>query len=145
MNLVTAIIVENALINGKEVAEEQQRHLRKVVRRIIPQIEKVFDKLDGDGNKVLTIEEIEAAAQAGHLTLPDDIKEFVQPERLLEMFEFLDQDQSGDVTRDEFVDGVCSLVVSAVPIETTQIFQLVRQTHRAVMDTLHEVQVGRAG
>jgi voltage-gated sodium channel len=139
MNLVTAIIVENALSNGREEGEEKQRYLRKVVKRIIPEIEEVFNKLDSDGSQALTIEEIEAAAFKGKLTLPNDIKEFVEPTKLLEMFEFLDNDQSGEITKDEFVDGVCSLVVSAVPIETTQILQLTRQTHRAVMDALQAV------
>jgi len=141
MNLVTAIIVENALVNGKEDAEERQRHLRRVVKKIIPEIENVFDSLDDDGSQALTIDEIELAARTGKLALPDGIKEFVEPAKLLEMFGFLDNDQSGDITRDEFVDGVCSLVVSSVPIETTQILQLMRQTHRAAMDTLQAVQV----
>jgi Ca2+-binding EF-hand superfamily protein len=134
MNLVTAIIVENALAHGREDTEENQRQLRKVVKRIVPEIEEVFDKLDTDGSESLTFEEIEAATHNGELTLPDDIREIVEPHRLLEIFEFLDMDQSGTIEKDEFVDGVGSLAVSAVPIETTQILKLMRRTHHSVME-----------
>ncbi|CAK0833477.1 unnamed protein product [Prorocentrum cordatum] len=129
----TAIIVENALAHGREDIEERQHEMRKVLKRIIPEIEEVFDKLDSDRSGVLTFEEIEAASNTGELALPEDIREIVEPHRLLEIFEFLDMDQSGDIEIDEFVDGVCSLAVSAVPIETTQILQLIRRTHHSVM------------
>lgn len=134
MNLVTAIIVENAMANGKEDMEERQAQLRKTVKRILPEIEQVFDTLSVDGSKALTLDGIEAAALQGEMVLPDDIREFVEPGRLIDVFDFLDMDGSGDVTKTEFVDGVCSLVVSSVPIETTQILQLVRQTHHLVVD-----------
>merc|ERR1712060_823906 len=41
---LTAIIVENALAHGREDVEESQRQMRKVVKRIVPEIEEVFDK-----------------------------------------------------------------------------------------------------
>lgn len=140
MNLVTAIIVENALAHGREDIEERQHEMRKVLKRIIPEIEEVFDKLDSDRSGVLTFEEIEAASNTGELALPEDIREIVEPHRLLEIFEFLDMDQSGDIEIDEFVDGVCSLAVSAVPIETTQILQLIRRTHHSVMAMERDLQ-----
>jgi len=135
MNLVTAIIVESAMSQGSEAAEEKANELRKVLRRILPEIEEVFDNLDSDGGGYLTIKEIKEAAKNGSLVLPEGIKEYVAPEKLQDVFDFLDVDQSGEIDKSEFVDGVCTLVVSTVPIETTQILQLLRQTHRVLVET----------
>merc|ERR1712151_13132 len=89
MNLVTAIIVENAMENGREDAEEKQNEIRKVLKRILPDIEQVFDTMDQSQDGSLTLDEIEDALNNGMLILPDDIKEYVAPDKLRDMFEFL--------------------------------------------------------
>jgi len=134
MNLVTAVIVENAMANGREDAEEMQIHLRRKLRKILPEIDEVFDGLDTNGNNALEIEELIQAAEDGVLTFPEDIKSYVDPSKLLDIFEFLDANQSGVIERQEFFEGICHLVVSSVPLETTQILQLVRKSHDMLSD-----------
>jgi len=139
MNLVTAVIVENAMANGKEDTEEMQLHLRKKLKKILPEIDEVFDRLDVDGNDSLEMEELVKAAEDGNLTFPLDIQSYVDPYKLIDLFEFLDANQSGVIDRTEFFDGICALVVSSVPLETTQILQLVRKSHNVLVDICAEV------
>jgi len=135
MNLVTAIIVENAMAKGREDTEERQSSMRKLLKTLLPEIQRVFDRLDVDHSGTLDLLELEVAARQGNLNLPECIKEFVAPDRLMDVFEYLDADQSGEIDKHEFVDGISSLAVSGVPIETTQILQLLRHTHEVLMDT----------
>jgi len=139
MNLVTAVIVENAMANGKEDTEEMQLHLRKKLKKILPEIDEVFDRLDVDGNDSLEMEELVKAAEDGNLTFPLDIQSYVDPYKLIDLFEFLDANQSGVIDRTEFFDGICALVVSSVPLETTQILQLARKSHNLLEDVCKNV------
>merc|ERR1740121_475085 len=135
MNLVTAVVVENALANGRMDADEMHIHMRRKLKKILPDIEDVFDELDVDGSNSIEIEELHEAAQKGNLSFPDEIKAYVDPFKLVDIFELLDADQSGVIERSEFFDGICALVVSSVPLETTQILQLVRRSHDMISDT----------
>lgn len=135
MNLVTAIIVENALAKGREDAEEKQNILRKMLKKHLPDIEEVFDKLDLDKSGCLEMAELQEAARDAKIILPEDLKEYVDPFKLLEIFDLLDADRSGMIERSEFVDGIATLVVSAVPLETTQILALLRQSHEVLLDS----------
>ncbi|CAK0909121.1 unnamed protein product [Prorocentrum cordatum] len=123
------------MAKGREDAEEKQTALRKMLKKHLPDIEEVFDILDLDNSNCLSMAELEAAAQNGKLVLPEDLKEYVDPCKLLDIFYLLDADQSGMIERGEFIDGIASLVVSSVPLETTQILQLLRQSHEVLMDT----------
>ncbi|CAK0847184.1 unnamed protein product [Prorocentrum cordatum] len=122
------------MANGREDAEEMQIHLRRKLRKILPEIDEVFDGLDTNGNNALEIEELIQAAEDGVLTFPEDIKSYVDPSKLLDIFDFLDANQSGVIERQEFFEGICHLVVSSVPLETTQILQLVRKSHDMLSD-----------
>lgn len=137
MNMVTAVIVETAMSNAAE-EEDQKLHARRAhVKKLLPEIQAVFDRLDVDGSMALSLEELEEAAQSGELELPDGIKDLVDPNRVLDVFDFLDTDQSGEINRVEFVEGICSIALSAVPIETTQILQLLRSTSQGVAHIDH--------
>jgi len=139
MNLVTAVIVENAMANGREDAEEMQMFLRRKLKRLLPQIDAAFDGLDVNGNNCLDMDDLVRAAEEGSLTFPQDIQSYVDPYKLIDLFEFLDSDRSGVIERAEFFDGICALVVSSVPLETTQILQLVRKSHNVLVDICAEV------
>jgi hypothetical protein len=50
------------------------------------------------------------------------------------MFEFLDKDKSGEVDKEEFVDGVCCLALSSISVEAMQMLQLLRSCHQMLVD-----------
>jgi hypothetical protein len=132
MNMVTAVIVETAMAQSVEDAEERLLFLRLKIKKMGPDIEAAFDKLDADGRQHLSLQALEEAAHSGDLRMPDDIQDLVDPAKLVDLFGFLDTNMSGEISRSEFIHGIKSLVMSEVPIETTQILELSRHTHHIV-------------
>jgi voltage-gated sodium channel len=133
MNLVTAIIVENALSKGREDEHDRASELRQTVKRIIPDIMAVFDKIDTDGSGSVTMAEVAAVANSGELILPSSIHKYVEPDRLLDLLTSFDMDGSGEIDRQEFVDGVVWLVISDVPMETHHILVLLKQCNELLL------------
>lgn len=115
-----------------EDAEERLLFLRMKIKKVVPDIEAAFDKLDQDGRQYLSLEDLREAAHSGDLRMPDDVMEFVDPAKLVDLFWFLDTSVSGEVSRSEFIHGIKSLIMSEVPVETTQILELLRHTHHVV-------------
>merc|ERR1712129_125469 len=82
----------------------------------------------------LTRDELESA--------PDHIKkellEYMQsgPESLMELFEMLDVDESGEVDVEEFCDGVAKLVYSEAPVELIRVLKQLKLI-RNHLDVMH--------
>jgi len=135
MNLVTAVIVESAIAGASEDAEMDRKMMRKQLKRLVPAIQEVFMKLDTDNEGTLSREEL---AQAD-IVWPQELAKTIQTDKLVDLFEFLDIDDNNQIDRKEFVDGVCHLALSSVPIETTQILQMLRLVNtrvEAIQDSL---------
>jgi voltage-gated sodium channel len=135
MNLVTAIIVENAMAKSREDAEEALQVKRKVFRRVEPSLRSAFRKMDQDRSGTLTVNEVAECLQHRHFKLPSDVEDFIETDKLIDFFNFLDDDDSGEIDEDEFVSGVAHLAFSNVSIETTQILQLVRSAAEVSKNT----------
>jgi hypothetical protein len=135
MNLVTAIIVDNALAKGREEAEEMLAERRRRLKQAEPELRTLFRRLDRDRSGTVTFEEVESSLQDPRvMKLSPAIKEYVDCEKLIEIFEFLDDDNSGEINEDEFVGGVCQMALSSVPVETTQMLGHLRHIKEVVDD-----------
>jgi len=104
MNLVTAHLVEASISHSMRDREMEKYKLRK----LRPEILKAFRAMDQDSDMLLTRQEV---AQF-HSGLPAEILKIVPQESFLELFDFLDSDESGSITEQEFIDGVEQLVMS---------------------------------
>merc|ERR1719414_2635651 len=113
MNLVTAVIVESAIKTGKEDAEMMRHQVRSRLGHIIPHIQRIFSELDKSKDGSIQQAELDFS----HINLPDDLKQILQPDKLMDLFQLLDVDNDGQIEADEFVDGVCQLALSTVPTE----------------------------
>jgi hypothetical protein len=133
MNLVTAAIVNTAISQSNDDAMERRRGMRKMVKRLIPDIAKLFDDLDADKSGFLVAEEL-SDTFFDHVTIPKRLESILRHEKLSDLFEFLDMDGSGEVTREEFVDGVVHLVLQNQPFETSQTLQLLRSQQANIRD-----------
>merc|ERR1712032_255218 len=101
-------------------------------------LESIFDQLDRSQRGYVDIPDLGTPIDMSKIgpRLPTEIQAVVQqPDKLLDMFEYLDTDNSGTVDKHEFIDGVGHLVLTSVPMELTQIIQLVRTT-RSMMTHL---------
>jgi hypothetical protein len=148
MNLITAVIVDNA-ITESDADRERERHMkRKRLRALQPTIKQIFQELinhasmDGpcprtSTDKIcLSISGMRSALRGMLATrtieLPADIREILHADRLVEVCDYLDFDRSGEIDEDEFTNGIFSLMLQAVPIETTQMLQLLRSQSDAL-------------
>ena len=77
------------------------------------EFEKMFEKLDLDGNGVISLQEIEAAPPE----LADELAKCFQTDDLVELFGILDLDQVGKVSIKEFCQELVKVVVSERSID----------------------------
>jgi hypothetical protein len=125
MNLITAAIVNTSISQGIEDERDRRRKLRREVRTLTPEIEKIFDMLDSDGSGQLHMDELDESDFA-NIRIPKTLQSFINPDKMADLFEFLDMDNSGSIDKDEFVDGVVHLVLQNVSFEMSQTLQLLR-------------------
>eukprot|EP00746_Dinoflagellata_sp_MGD_P006957 gnl/MRDRNA2_/MRDRNA2_113734_c0_seq1.p1 gnl/MRDRNA2_/MRDRNA2_113734_c0~~gnl/MRDRNA2_/MRDRNA2_113734_c0_seq1.p1 ORF type:complete len:652 (-),score=97.96 gnl/MRDRNA2_/MRDRNA2_113734_c0_seq1:154-2109(-) len=134
MNLMTAIIVENAMEMAKEDEEAQLHELALRKKKEFDKLTRVFLSLDGDESGDIHEEEFEKA----FMTRPDILDKF----RLLDFDEkdfkrlFTDLDNGdGVLTTDEFLDGMMRMQGAARAKEVIRVQKNVERLH-SQMDTL---------
>jgi hypothetical protein len=140
MNLVTAVIVDQAITHGNEDRELQMTMKRKRWMELEPQIRLVFQELDLLASGELSVKDVrdglDGMGSAFKKRLPADLKGILDSEQLVELYDYLDSDGSGGIDEAEFVNGIFSLMFQSVPIETTQMLHLLRSNSEA----LHKIQ-----
>jgi Ca2+-binding EF-hand superfamily protein len=125
----------NAIDDAKVDAELEQADKRRRLKQLQPQIKRIFEVFDKDSDGELDITELCAALRRHQpVGVPADVKEIIRSEKLVDLFEFLDIDNSGTVNEDEFVQGVGHLAMSTVPVETTQTLNLLKLNLRLIAE-----------
>eukprot|EP00746_Dinoflagellata_sp_MGD_P133371 gnl/MRDRNA2_/MRDRNA2_67064_c0_seq1.p1 gnl/MRDRNA2_/MRDRNA2_67064_c0~~gnl/MRDRNA2_/MRDRNA2_67064_c0_seq1.p1 ORF type:complete len:501 (+),score=98.39 gnl/MRDRNA2_/MRDRNA2_67064_c0_seq1:2-1504(+) len=106
MNLVTAIIVENAMQTAEADKENILKTLKERRHEDLKLLEKMFQALDRDGSGVLHKEEFNKAVQ-DHDTIRQHLRLLgFSEEDFLDLFRDIDANEDGSVTVKEFVHGV---------------------------------------
>lgn len=123
MNLVTAVLVENALENAAVEAEAERLNLKHKIKEALPTLLETFEDLDEDGSGYISRDEIEGVPVT---VLPPKLLENVSIDSMVDLFELLDVDGGGQLTQHEFVEGLLNLVLMDVPISTIQSLRLLR-------------------
>ena len=121
MNLVTAVLVENALENAAQEAELERIQLKNKVKGALPAMIEIFKVLDQDHSGHISREEIESVPLD---ILPSKLLENISIPSMADLFELLDVDGTGSLTQGEFVEGLLNLVLLDVPIWTIQSLRL---------------------
>jgi len=121
MNLVTAVLVENALENAAQEAELERIQLKNKVKGALPAMIEIFKVLDQDHSGYISREEIEHVPLD---ILPSKLLENISIPSMADLFELLDVDGTGSLTQGEFVEGLLNLVLLDVPIWTIQSLRL---------------------
>merc|ERR1712008_285544 len=126
MNLITAMLVETALASGTEDQEMQAFYNRQKEKKLKPSLQQFFHKLDKSGDNVVTAKEIIEDLQ-GELEIPSNLKGIVTEPRIVELFDHLDHDGNGELSQEEFVNGMLMVAFSEVPVESKQMLHLLLQ------------------
>ncbi|CAK0908398.1 unnamed protein product [Prorocentrum cordatum] len=90
--------------------------------------------LDWSGDGKVSMHEFRSGLDASNTKkrLPEDIRKILDSDQLVEVYGYLDADGSGEIDEEEFIDGIFSLMFQSVPIETTQMLQLLRSQSDAL-------------
>jgi hypothetical protein len=130
INLVTAVIVDNAIVQGAEDREVLHYATRRKLKKLIPTIRDTFQKMDHSKDGKLQLAEVKLGIQEADIPL--ELRDILEPERLTDFFEYLDADKSGEIDEEEFLDGIFQLVLQSVPLETIQTLEILRAQTRVV-------------
>mmetsp|Transcript_49449 Transcript_49449/g.110899 ORF Transcript_49449/g.110899 Transcript_49449/m.110899 type:complete len:690 (-) Transcript_49449:170-2239(-) len=128
MNLVTAIMVESALDQShQDKARNRERQMEKRKRQV-GQLKVMFHELDADGSGMLSDEELVSAPEE----VKDKLLDITETDDLEELFRLLDYDNDGEVSIDEFCEGVEKF--SQGKLELFNITRLTRDVLRSTGD-----------
>jgi hypothetical protein len=137
MNLVTAVIVNTAIEQHKQDEHVQRKRLRKRVQALIPLVEELFDRLDANDDGVIEVGELQCSEWDEQVEVPAKLRSAISIEKLRDLFVLLDADGSTTLEKGEFVLGVMHLMFDNVPIETTQILQILHSQSEQ-LEHLHQ-------
>jgi voltage-gated sodium channel len=140
MNLVTAVIVDKAIVQGGMDRELQKADLRKKMAKYTPYLYSIFSEMDSSGRGELQFRDIQDGIAAMDRKvindLPEELQKILISDQLVDLFEFLDADDSGTVDQQEFLHGISHLLstesLHSVPIETTQALHLLRSQSKVL-------------
>lgn len=104
MNLVTAIIVENAVTNSRMDEDQAVQAREKKKNQELKELEHLFLMMDADGNGTLSWDEFKASFDDPSMIKKWKLLDF-EPEECREVFSLLD-DGDGEIETQEFFDGL---------------------------------------
>lgn len=130
MNLVTAVIVEQALAVAREDEASRILDRQQEAKKNLEILTNLFLDLDEDGNGELTRRELKDALKLDHIRSRLQLLGF-EPTEAMELLEFLDEDCSGTVALEEFVDGLNRMKGAASAKELYLVFKKICSVQRA--------------
>uniref|UniRef100_A0A7S0BD47 EF-hand domain-containing protein n=1 Tax=Pyrodinium bahamense TaxID=73915 RepID=A0A7S0BD47_9DINO len=108
---------------------------RKVMK-MQPHLRQFFRVLDTSGDGKVQIEELIQAMKRG-VDIPPAVRDVVSVTRMIDLFDVLDMDRSGEIEEEEFVDGICQMALTNVTMEAAQILHLLRSFRREMREALN--------
>jgi len=134
MNLVTAVLVEGALEHARQDRELDRKMNVVTAKQMLPGILDLFDKVDQDGSGEIVIEEMHLFEQTRSDAVPPHFLDRASVESMAELFEMLDVDKSGRVSREEFTEGILDIFLREVPLSSLQMMKMLRVLHKGQLD-----------
>eukprot|EP00812_Abedinium_dasypus_P010802 NODE_43_length_2491_cov_367.983990.p1 GENE.NODE_43_length_2491_cov_367.983990~~NODE_43_length_2491_cov_367.983990.p1 ORF type:complete len:755 (+),score=193.25 NODE_43_length_2491_cov_367.983990:79-2343(+) len=129
MNLVTAVLVEG----GMALAHKDGRRMRderfRKIKLLEPELREFFRRVDADSSGTIQAVEMEHIAPSCY---PDGLKDRIRPEWLVDLWDILDDDGSGDVNEAEFVDGLLNLCLAGNDVISKDTLKLTRFMNAAL-------------
>lgn len=134
MNLVTAVLVEHGLENAQAETAEDNRNRARYIKKSVIELGELFEELDRDRNGLITPFELNMVPP-DHV--PKELLDVLFVDDLADIFMQLDVDGTGELSKDEFVNGILQMITRDTPMETLQIMKIL-QSLRTKVATLGE-------
>jgi hypothetical protein len=130
MNLVTALIVDRAMQQSYLDSEKEKEDQQAMIKGLTSSLRAAFAKLDTDSSNSISAEEIQGIELD---ELPKHVRDRLGLRNMQELFEMLDEDNSGDVNEAEFLNGILSVLLEDTPVELVRLVKYSRlQRHMSV-------------
>ncbi|CAK0806791.1 unnamed protein product, partial [Prorocentrum cordatum] len=136
MNLVTALMVDNAMSQSVQDKEAEQAWEAASKKKAIPKLKEMFLDLDEDGSGCLELEELQNAPE----DLKDQLRQIAKMEDCEELFHSLDYDGSGSIDVEEFCDGVLKASQENKPLELLRLARQCTAIHQSTKEALQLIQ-----
>jgi len=137
MNLVTAVIVNGAFSQAESDRAQSCVNEAQKEKELISELRTIFEHLDDDRSGTVSREEIEAIDAEDQKLLNQLGKSFQDP---IAIFNALDLDGRGELSINEFCDGIWQLAISKVPLEMQRMEKQVNDIHRYVRRIREQMQ-----
>lgn len=146
VNVMIGIIVES--INAAAARCEEQNHAlrNKMKMQKVDDLARLMAQLDSDGNGVLSRTEFVRAIQS---VLGDEVmSELHLPKgfSIGQLFQYLDVDNQEEVTKQQFIDGMCHLISNdvahhsiMVQLSLAQVKKMLREVHSDLKHSMQEM------
>lgn len=142
MNVVTAVVIEVFLEQGKRDQETRRLWNNQRIQQLMPELKTMFHALDTDDSGSVTLDELTSAQK----DVQRDLEALMNVDSLLDLFEALDVDGSMEVSIEEFLDGMLRLICSNHSIDMTRVLKLLRLVRQDLEELKYffEVKFARA-
>jgi len=117
MSLVTAVMVECSMQRSGEHQKLERALKESRLKKLRPILLQAFNEIDKDKSSTLSLSEV-ISASPEMAELMGDWADFNDPG---ELFDILDTDASGELSIDEFIEGMLFMGMSDAPLELLQI------------------------
>ena len=136
MNLITAVVVEGALDKAAQDKEAYMAYKVEAMKDVMPQIAALFCELDTNGDHLVTHDEIEFAQRH----VQERLGKILEMDDLTELFEILDNDNSGELDIDEFVCGICKIVTTNSTLDQVRMEKNISLIRKEMKDVRYYVE-----
>jgi len=142
MNVVTAVVIEVFLEQGKRDQETRRLWNNQRMQQLLPNLKSMFNALDADQSGYVTLDELTSAEK----DVQKELEKLMNVDSLLDLFEALDVDGSMEVSIEEFLDGMLRLICSNHSIDMTRVLKLLRLVRQDLEELKYffEVKFARA-
>jgi Ca2+-binding EF-hand superfamily protein len=136
MNLITAVVVEVSLDQAAQDKEAYMASKLEAMKGVMPQIAALFCELDTNGDHLVTHDEIEFAQRH----VQERLGQTLEMDDLTELFEILDNDNSGELDIDEFVCGICKIVTTNSTLDQVRVEKNMSLIRKEMKDVRYYVE-----
>jgi voltage-gated sodium channel len=142
LNLVTAIIVDNAMKNSQKDEDQKLTEKETEKQKHLAQFRSLFELMDVDGDGQITWREFENAFEVPEVATKLKMLDFT-PESCHELFFLLDHGD-GSLTLDEFFEGISNMDGNAKAKDSFKLLKLAGILQRSLQQFANDVQEDHA-
>jgi len=123
MNLVLAILLQNAHESNERNKELWLAEKRSNLDRLRPVVRDLFRQLDTDGDGFINMQDI----LTGEAHFPHTLGDKITTQGIVDLFSSMDEDHSGTIDLGEWEEHMMFLALHDAPVETLQILHMLRE------------------